>query len=67
MNKLFLIAVIVLVFANILLIGGVAYANYFFSKPNIQENKFYQGPVRPTDDLYYFRLTGITRPIEVKK
>ena len=28
------------------------------------EEKTYQGPVRPTDDLEYFRLTGITKPLE---
>jgi len=29
-----------------------------------EENKVFQGPVRPGDDEDYFRKTGITRSIE---
>jgi len=32
-----------------------------------EEQRLYQGPVRPTDDEDYFRKTGITRPLEVKE
>ena len=32
-----------------------------------EEERLYQGPVRPTDDEDYFRKTGITKPKEVKE
>ena len=57
-----------------------ARADYYFnpqlssSSPIILNDKMevtmeekYQGPVRPTDDLEYFRKTGITKPLEVKR
>jgi len=37
------------------------------SHQNSSEDRVYQGPVRPTDDLEYFRKTGITKPLEVNK
>jgi len=58
MNKLLIIT---LVCVGILIIAGVT--DYYFSKSNVQEIKLYQGPVRPTDDLEHFRLTGETIPL----
>jgi hypothetical protein len=40
-------------------IGGSAMA--------IELKQLYQGPVRPTDNEEYFRLTGTTKPREDKK
>ena len=31
----------------------------------MEEERKYQGPVRPTDDEEYFRKTGITKFLEV--
>jgi len=33
----------------------------------MEEEKIYQGPVRPTDDLEHFRKTGETKPLEIKE
>lgn len=61
MNKIFLFLTI---FACALVITGT-----FIYSPNkeMPHDNVYQGPVRPTDDLDYFRKTGITKPLEVKE
>lgn len=35
-----------------------------YSEDEPEEDKPFQGPVRPTDDEAYFRKTGITKPLE---
>jgi len=62
MNKL-----IVVVFISLLIFSCIFILNNYKEESMDKENKVYQGPVRPTDDLDYFRLTGITRTLEVKE
>jgi len=59
MKTIIIIAVIV-----ILVLGSYFFYNYF-DKPK-DSNKYYQGPVRPTDNETHFRLTGETIPLESK-
>jgi len=54
-----------------LLIFSFILVGYFLDKEvkmeEDNEERLYQGPVRPTDDEDYFRKTGITRPLEIKE
>ena len=59
-TKLFIVGVLV--------IGMLCAGLYFYNETKQDVNdKVYSGPVRPTDDESYFRQTGITRPLEVKR
>jgi len=58
MNKVLVTAVICLV-----LVAGVIGYFKLNTKGGSMEEGFYQGPVRPTDDLEHFRKTGETIPI----
>lgn len=60
MNKILMISLLI----GLLLVGSLSITNMINLE---QEEKIYQGPVRPTDDEDYFRKTGITRPMEVEK
>jgi hypothetical protein len=68
MNKYLVIG-----FLGLLLVGSiVVYNDYAIPQLipedyNCQEHQGFEGPVRPTDDLDYFRKTGMTRPLEDKE
>ena len=51
----------------LLLVGGISIINNYEEDFMEEDNKIFQGPVRPTDDLEYFRETGITKPMEIKE
>lgn len=55
-----------LIALGLLLVAGIVLYGSSQTK-DVPENKVYQGPVRPGDDEAYFRLTGITKPLEVKE
>jgi len=77
--KFYLVGVFIMMF----IVGNCVYEYVNQPKPNnftidlsdykysgeskIIEERVYQGPVIPTDDESYFRQTGITKPLEVKK
>jgi len=48
-------------------VGVSQISNPEITNKNIVTEKNYSGPVRPTDDLEYFRKTGITIPKEINK
>jgi len=59
---------LLLLFVLLLIVFGIVLISHHKDNqetPNENTIKFYQGPVRPTDDEPYFRKTGITRPLEV--
>jgi len=64
MNKLLIVAVM-----GLLLVGCVGYVCLENNDEGVlmKKENIYQGPVRPTDDLEFFRETGITKPLEVDK
>ena len=62
MNKLIVVALV-----GLLLVGCIFILNNYKEEHMEKETKLFQGPVRPTDDLEYFRETGITKPMEIKE
>jgi hypothetical protein len=49
-----------------LVLSLIFISNYFQGgEKEMEEERKYQGPVRPTDDEEYFRKTGITKFLEV--
>jgi len=55
---------IVVICVCLLLVGMVFLVSYI-QTPKVKPQQSYQGPVRRTDDLEYFRRTGITKPLEI--
>ena len=54
---------IAIILIGLALVGGLFFVNQDDKKEEVNSN-VYQGPVKPSDDLEYFRQTGITKPLE---
>ena len=57
--------IIITLICILLVVCVIFLININYDKEKIK-NKLYQGTVKPTDDLKYFRETGITRPLGVQ-